>query len=103
MPSGTGAGGSAGSHSGVDAPATRRRRRRSVPTIPSNPRCGMAKVTVMEYERVVKLVDGVVKEVLGPGRHSYRRSRTHLHRVDMRPRWISVPGQEVLTADGISV
>lgn len=63
----------------------------------------MAKVTVMEYERVVKLVDGVVKEVLGPGRHSYRRSRTHLHRVDMRPRWLTVPGQEVLTADGISV
>jgi len=63
----------------------------------------MAKVTVMEYERVVKLVDGKVKEVLGAGRHRYRRRRTHLHRVDMRPRWLTVPGQEVLTADGITV
>ncbi|HZM74271.1 MAG TPA: slipin family protein [Candidatus Limnocylindrales bacterium] len=63
----------------------------------------MAKVTVMEYERVVKLVDGQVKEVLGPGRHAYRRRRTVLHRVDMRPRWLTVAGQEVLTADGISV
>jgi len=63
----------------------------------------MAKVTVMEYERVVKLVDGKIKEVLGPGRHRYRRLRTRLHRVDMRPRWLTIPGQEVLTADGISV
>jgi regulator of protease activity HflC (stomatin/prohibitin superfamily) len=63
----------------------------------------MAKVTVMEYERVVKLVDGKVVEVLGPGRHRYRRGRTHLHRVDMRPRWLTVPGQEVLTAEGVSV
>jgi len=63
----------------------------------------MAKVTVMEYERVVKLVDGKVKEVLAAGRHRYRRRRTHLHRVDMRPRWLTVPGQEVLTTDGITV
>jgi regulator of protease activity HflC (stomatin/prohibitin superfamily) len=57
----------------------------------------------MEYERVVRFVDGRVKDVLGPGRYRYRRSRTHLHRIDMRPRWMTVPGQEVLTADGISM
>ncbi len=63
----------------------------------------MAKVTVLDYERVVRLVDGRVREVLGPGRHRYRRWRTRLHRVDMRAFLLTVPGQEVLTADGISV
>ena len=63
----------------------------------------MAKVTVLDYERVVRLVDGRVREVLGPGRHRYRRWRTQLHRVDMRAYLLTVPGQEVLTADGISV
>ena len=63
----------------------------------------MATVTVMEYERVVRLVDGRVKDVLGPGRHRYWRRRTHLHRLDLRPRLVTVPGQEMLTADGVSV
>ncbi|GIH04083.1 hypothetical protein Rhe02_21500 [Rhizocola hellebori] len=63
----------------------------------------MAKVTVLEYERVVRLVDGRVREVLGPGRHRYRGRRTTLHRVDMRPYLVNVPGQEVLTADGVAV
>jgi regulator of protease activity HflC (stomatin/prohibitin superfamily) len=63
----------------------------------------MARVTVKDYERVVRMVDGRVRDVLGPGRHRYRRRRTILHRVDVRPRLVTVPGQEVLTADGIAV
>lgn len=63
----------------------------------------MATITVMEYERVVRLVDGRVRDELGPGRHHYRRRRTSLHRVDLRPRLLTVPGQEVLTSDGLSV
>lgn len=64
----------------------------------------MARVTVKDYERVVRLVDGRVRDVLGPGRHRYGRPwRTTLHRVDVRPRMVTVPGQEVLTSDGIAV
>jgi regulator of protease activity HflC (stomatin/prohibitin superfamily) len=63
----------------------------------------MATITIMEYERAVRFVDGRVVDVLGPGRHRYRRWRTTLRRVDTRPRLIAVPGQEVLTADGLSV
>lgn len=63
----------------------------------------VAKITIMEYERAVRLVDGRVVEVLGPGRHRYRRRRTRLHRIDIRPRLLTVPGQEVLTSDGIGV
>lgn len=64
----------------------------------------MARVTVMEYERVVRFVDGEFVDVLGPGRHRYRKWwRTKLERIDMRARWLVVPGQEMLTADGITV
>lgn len=63
----------------------------------------MAKITVMEYERAVRLVDGRVVDVLGPGRHRYRGRRTTLRRMDIRPRLLTVPGQEVLTSDGIAV
>jgi regulator of protease activity HflC (stomatin/prohibitin superfamily) len=65
----------------------------------------MAKITVMAYERVVRFVDGELRDVLGPGRHRYERwgRETVLHRVDMRPRLVTVPGQEVLTSDGIGV
>lgn len=63
----------------------------------------MAKITIMEYERAVRIVDGRVVDVLGPGRHRYRAGRTVLHRVDLRPRLLTVPGQEVLTSDGVAV
>lgn len=65
----------------------------------------MAKVTVMAYERVVRFVDGELRDVLGPGRHRYEKwtAETVLHRVDLRPQLVTVPGQEVLTSDGVGV
>jgi regulator of protease activity HflC (stomatin/prohibitin superfamily) len=63
----------------------------------------MATVTVLEYERVVRFVDGRLAGVLGPGRHRYRQRRTRLFRVDLRPQLLTVPGQELLTADGLTV
>jgi regulator of protease activity HflC (stomatin/prohibitin superfamily) len=63
----------------------------------------MATITVREFERAVRLVDGRVRGVLEPGRHRYRRSRTEVWTVDMRPQLLPVSGQEVLTADGVTV
>jgi regulator of protease activity HflC (stomatin/prohibitin superfamily) len=65
----------------------------------------MARVTVMAYEKVVRFVDGELRDVLGPGRHRYGRwtEETVLHRVDLRPQLVTVPGQEVLTSDGVAV
>jgi regulator of protease activity HflC (stomatin/prohibitin superfamily) len=63
----------------------------------------MAKITVMEWQRVLAYVDGRLDRVLEPGRHGYREGRTHLVTVDLRPRLLTVPGQEVITADGVSV
>jgi len=58
------------------------------------------RVTVMEWERVVRYRRGLLAEVLGAGRY-WRHGP--LVRLDLRPRTIALPGQEVLTADGVAV
>ncbi|WP_030454794.1 slipin family protein [Herbidospora cretacea] len=63
----------------------------------------MAKITVMEWQRVLAFHDGRFERLLGPGRHRYNRRRTTHVTVDVRPQLLQVPGQEVLTRDGVSV
>jgi regulator of protease activity HflC (stomatin/prohibitin superfamily) len=60
-------------------------------------------IVVQEWERVLAYRDGRFEEKLGPGRHRRRRWRRRYVRVSVRPRLLTVPGQEVLTADGLSV
>ena len=61
------------------------------------------RIVVPEWERVLRYVDGRFVEVLGPGVHRRRRWRSRGVRVDLRARLVAVAGQEVLTADGVSV
>lgn len=63
----------------------------------------MAKVTVMDWERRVQFTDGRFDKVLEPGRHGYNRRRSSLLTVDMRQRSTIVQGQELLTADGVTL
>jgi regulator of protease activity HflC (stomatin/prohibitin superfamily) len=63
----------------------------------------MAVVTVFEWQRVLRYRNGQLAAVLGPGRYRYRRRDTSLVSVDLRPEVLTVPGQDVLTADGITV
>jgi regulator of protease activity HflC (stomatin/prohibitin superfamily) len=63
----------------------------------------MARVTVMEWERRLQFTDGRFVKVLPPGRHRYNRRRSSLLTVDMRQRSTTVPGQELLTADGVTL
>lgn len=63
----------------------------------------MARVTVQEYQRGVLHQSGAAAVVLAPGRHRYRRRRSALSIVDLRPALLKVTGQEVLTADGVGV
>lgn len=63
----------------------------------------MWRVTIMEWESGVHFVDGKVRGVLEPGRHHLWPLRSQVQRVDRRPRWLVVSGQDVLTADGLSV
>ncbi len=59
-------------------------------------------VTVYEYERALKYRKGRFVEVLGPGRYRLP-SYTEVRKADIRPAYITVAGQEILTADSISV
>jgi regulator of protease activity HflC (stomatin/prohibitin superfamily) len=61
------------------------------------------RIVVQEWERVLLYRDGRFEEALGPGRHRRARWRRRCVCVVVRPRLLVVPGQEVLTADGLSV
>lgn len=61
------------------------------------------RIVVQEWERVLLYRDGRFVEELGAGAHRRRRSRTQRVRTDLRPGLVTVAGQEVLTADGLSV
>ena len=59
-------------------------------------------VTVFEYERGLKYRFGRFEGILDPGRYRLR-SNTEVRKIDVRPSYKVVSGQEVLTADSISV
>lgn len=62
------------------------------------------RITIFEYERGLKYVEGRFRGVLPPGQ--YRTgwfSSTTIRRVDVRPQYISVPGQAILTRDGVGL
>jgi regulator of protease activity HflC (stomatin/prohibitin superfamily) len=61
------------------------------------------RIVVREWERVLRYRDGRFTELLPPGVHWRGRFHAQHVRVDLRPRLVAVPGQEVLTSDGLSV
>lgn len=63
---------------------------------------GVLSVVVERHEKVLVVQDGTVAAVLGPGRYR-RRRRSSYERVDVRERITTVPAQEVLTADTVTL
>lgn len=61
------------------------------------------KVVVREWEAVLVYRDGRFERTLPAGRNRLRRRRRDVLRFDLRPRLVPVPGQELLTSDGLSV
>jgi len=59
-------------------------------------------ITVAQWERAVVFTDGALTETVGPGRHR-RKGRSQWRLVDVRPRILAIPTQEVLTKDGVQV
>jgi regulator of protease activity HflC (stomatin/prohibitin superfamily) len=60
-------------------------------------------VTVFEFERALLYRGGRFSGVVGPGSYWVMPRRTRIIKVDIRPRHIVVPGQEVITADGVGL
>lgn len=63
----------------------------------------ITRVTVYDYQRAVLYNRGRLRNVLGPGAHWLLRPLDSVQVIDMRARVVSVPGQEVLSADNVSV
>jgi regulator of protease activity HflC (stomatin/prohibitin superfamily) len=63
----------------------------------------LERVTVYEFERGLLYDRGSFVRLLGPGQYWLLRTRSRIAKVDVRPRVVTVPGQEVITADGVSV
>ena len=62
------------------------------------------RLTIFEYERGLKYVKGRFKQTLGPGQYwLWAFGSTTIRKVDMRPQYLSIPGQAVLTADGVGL
>ena len=57
---------------------------------------------ITSWERAVVLRDGAVTRTVGAGRHR-RHSRESFRVLDIRPRLLIIPPQEVLSSDGLQV
>jgi regulator of protease activity HflC (stomatin/prohibitin superfamily) len=61
------------------------------------------RVTVFDYERGLKYVKGRFKSVIEPGQYWYIPLFSTIDKIDVRPRFVSITGQELLSADGITI
>lgn len=61
------------------------------------------RVTVYEYQKALKYTKGRYVEALGPGQYWILAWRSAIVPVDVRPEFITIPGQDVLSADGVTL
>lgn len=61
------------------------------------------KTVIQDFERGVLFEKGGRARVLEPGQVKYNEKQSQLIRVDLRPKLLRVTGQEILTADGVTV
>lgn len=66
-------------------------------------RAGLRRVTVFEHERGLKYRGGKFVGLLEPGVHWYTAFGAAVTKVDVRPRYETVGGQEVLSADNVGL
>lgn len=59
--------------------------------------------TVFEYEKGLKYSHGKFKQVLEAGTHWYLGYFTTITKVDTRTKFVSITGQEILSADGVTL
>jgi regulator of protease activity HflC (stomatin/prohibitin superfamily) len=61
------------------------------------------RTTVFEYQHAIRFVRGRFAGMLPPGVHWILRPRTTVQLLDARPRVVTIPGQEVLSSDGVAL
>lgn len=63
----------------------------------------VTRVTIFEYEKGVRFYKGKLKDIVGPGKYTYLNSSTRIEVFDLRPSIMSINGQDLLSADNVSV
>jgi regulator of protease activity HflC (stomatin/prohibitin superfamily) len=63
----------------------------------------LRKETVFEFERGLLFRKGLLRRTLSPGQHWFLRMHSNIQKVDIRLRTISVPSQEVLSSDNVTI
>jgi regulator of protease activity HflC (stomatin/prohibitin superfamily) len=61
------------------------------------------RLTIYEYQKALKYTKGRYQETLGPGQYWIFSWRSSIVPVDVRPEFITIPGQDVLSADGVTL
>ncbi len=61
------------------------------------------RITVLEYERGLKYTRGKFRSVLQAGQYWYVPFFTIIRKLDVRQRFVSITGQEVLSSDGVTL
>lgn len=61
------------------------------------------RLTVFEYQHALRFVRGKFAGVLSPGSYWIFTPLTSIHLLEARPRVITIPGQEVLSSDAVSL
>ena len=64
---------------------------------------GLSRQIVFEYERGLLFRNGVLKRTLAPGAHWYIPFRSSIQKVDVRLKTVSIPSQEILSSDNITL
>ncbi|MBN2500196.1 MAG: slipin family protein [Anaerolineales bacterium] len=64
---------------------------------------GIRNIVIFEYERGLLFKNGKFERVLGPGRHRYSHWSMSIQKVGIRSRMVTLPGQEVLSADNVGI
>jgi regulator of protease activity HflC (stomatin/prohibitin superfamily) len=66
-------------------------------------RYGVRRITVFEFEKGLKYKNGKFEVVLEPGQYWYIPFFVMIQKLDVRPRFVSITGQEVLSSDGVTL
>jgi len=62
-----------------------------------------SRITIYDHEVGLLYVSGMLRRSLGPGGHWILQPFAEVRKLDLRPRVVTVPGQEVLTSDNVSI
>jgi len=64
---------------------------------------GVRRETILEYERGLLYDQGRFRRLLEPGQYWHIPLLVTIRKLDLRPRFASIGGQEVLSLDGITL